>query len=129
MFEFIFILIAIIICTVIPVYAKNHFEEKYNIGILMPGPVVLNFVVLLSILAMNYAEKDEKGAVIVAIVVYFLTCIYVIAKSRRVCSNNIDIVIAVVANALLPIGIVLIVFLALVVYYLKSDIGSKRKRR
>ena len=127
MSEIIFFIFAMIICTVIPMYSKGVFEEKYSFNVLMPIPIVFNFVALLVVLVVSLKEMDITWAVIIAIIVYFLSCIYVYSKIKAKCSKWTHIVLAVVSNALLPIGFVLIVVIALLVIYAGS--GGKRKRK
>lgn len=127
MVEIIFIIIAIVICTILPMYAKRHFEEKYNTDILMLGPVALNCVALLAIMVMDLKGMDEWISILAVIIVYLLTCSYVLRQAKRISSNRIDIVIAVVANALLPMGIVLVVVMTLLVIFASSE-GKKKKR-
>lgn len=127
MMEIILIVMGIIICTILPIGVKNHFENKYNTDILMLGPIALNFVALLSVLVMNLNGMDEMIAIIFAIIVYLFTGLYVVKKTSNICTEVIDIVLAVVANALLPIGIVLIVVMALAALY--SSSGGKKKRK
>ena len=126
MMEIIFIVIGIVICTVVPLYAKNHFEEKYNVMVLMPGPVICNCVALLSILLFNLNDLEEWIAVVISVFVYSITCTYVFKRAKEVCSARKDIILAVAANALLPIGIVAIIFMILVTFYVSSE--GKKKR-
>jgi len=125
--EIILIIIAIVICTALPMYSKIHFEEKYNINVLMPAPVVLNFVALLLVLVVSLKEMEITWAIIIAIIVYFFSCIYVFSKIKNTCSKGMDVVLAIASNALLPIGVVLIVIITLVVIYAGSS--GKRKKK
>ena len=126
MMEIIFIVIGIVICTVVPLYAKKHFEEKYNVMVLMPGPVICNCVALLSILLFNLNDLEEWIAVVISAIVYLITCTYVYKRVKEICTNKKDVILAVAANALLPVGVVLIIFMVLVMFYMSSE--GKKKR-
>lgn len=127
MSEIIFFIFAMIICTIIPMYSKSVFEEKYSFNVLMPIPVVLNFVALLVVLVVSLKEMDITWAVIIAINVYFLSCIYVYSKIKAICSKWMDVVLAIVSNALLPISFILIVIIILLAIYAGS--GGNRKKK
>ena len=123
-----FIVIAVVGCTVIPLFLNRYFEQKYYIGVLMTGPIIFNCVALLLALLANSNEMYEVPIVVFAVVVYILSCVYVAMKVKKMSCNAFEIFMAVVANALLPVGIVLIIIMVLATLYAASD-GKKKKRK
>ena len=124
--DYIILAVVVIACLIFPITINTLFNKKYHHGALVPVPIILSSIGLFSIV-MAYINGDKLELAILFTIIMYIISVFLVKKSAEElgCTTG-DTVKMILANALIPAGIIL-AFLILLT--MTSNKKGKRKRR
>ena len=113
----------IIACLIFPMAINSQFSKKYYQGALEPVPIILNSIGLFSIVLADTYDKLQGLAIIFTILLYALSIFLVKKSAEELGCTTAEKVKMILANALLPVSIILFILILL------TSASNKKKKR
>ena len=124
--DYILLAAVVIACLIFPMIINSQFSNKYHRGALEPVPIILNSIGLFAIVMADVNSEMLILAIIFTILMYAIS-IFLVKKSAGELGCTIgDTAKMILVNALLPVGIILVIFVLIAT---TSNKKGKRKRR
>ena len=119
------ILLAIIsiVFLIFPLAVHSQFISKYYYPALTPVPILLNCLGLFSIIVADMNGKMLWLSIFFCVTMYAISIFLNMNMARELGSTKIDTIKLILANALIPVSIILVIL-----YSLISTPNKKKKR-
>ena len=94
-------------CLIFPMAINTQFSNKYHRGVFEPVPIILNSIGLFEIIMADVYGEMLGLAIIITIVLYAISIFLVSKSAEELGCKNGDTVKMILANALMPVNIIL----------------------
>lgn len=124
--DYILLAAVVVACLIFPMVVNSQFSNKYYRGIFEPVPIILNSIGLFAVVMADVYGKMLWLAIIFTIVMYIISIFLVRKSAVEIGCTTVDTVKMILANALIPVSIILFI---LILITMTSNKKKKRKRR
>lgn len=121
-----YIILATVIlgCLFFPMVINRYFSYKHYQRAFEPVPITLNTIGLFTIIIADANGELIELAIVFAILMYAISIFLVVRSARELGCANGDTILMILANALLPVSIILFILI-----FLTASTDKKKKRR